>query len=65
MESLERRRVRGDLIALYKGIIGIKSIDRDQFEMDTGSTRGHSKKLGKTRCVRCKKYRFPYWCIDS
>ena len=38
----------------------------DMFVRDTRSTRGHSKKLMKTRCVKdVKKYSFPYRCIDT
>lgn len=59
MKSLNRR-VRGDLIALYRGVTGIEKMEKDIFEIDAGTTRTHTNKL-KTRCVRDikKKVQFP------
>ena len=35
-------------------------------KLDTGSTRRHSKKLKKERCVRdIKKYSFPHRVVDA
>jgi hypothetical protein len=50
--SLEKRRVRGDLIQVFKMIKGVDKIDyRKFFEISTvGKTRGHSLKLVKKRC---------------
>ena len=55
------------MIAVYKGISGMERFDReDMFVHDTRTSRGHSKKLMKTRCVRdVKKYSFPYCCVYS
>jgi len=49
--SLEERRVRADLIEVYKGIHGLSALPFDElFEFDTsGRTRGHSLKLRKHR----------------
>ena len=51
---------------MYRGMKGIDKIDkRDLFVWDERDTRGHNKKLKKTRCLRdVKKYSFPYRCID-
>jgi ribonuclease P/MRP protein subunit RPP40 len=50
--SLEKRRVRGDLIQVFKFIKGFVKIDyRKFFEISTvGKTRGHSLKLVKRHC---------------
>src|SRR5580692_7626088 len=50
--SLEKRRVRGDLIQVFKFIKGFAKIDyRKIFEISTvGKTRGHSLKLVKGQC---------------
>jgi len=49
--SLEERRVRADLIEVYKGIHGLSALPFDDlFEVDnSGRTRGHSLKLRKHR----------------
>merc|ERR1711911_517658 len=53
LQSLEKRRERGYLIAVYKGLSGMERFDReDLFVRDTRTSRGHSKKLLKTRCLR-------------
>jgi len=46
--SLAKRRVKGDLIEVFKFINGGYTIDVDIFfEYDKGNKRGHSKKLCK------------------
>jgi len=45
--SLEARKVRGDLIEVFKFINGGYTIDA--YENDNGNRRGHSKKLYKRR----------------
>ena len=49
--SLEERRMRADLIEVYKGIHGLSALPFDDlFEFDiSGRTRGHSLKLRKHR----------------
>ena len=49
--SLEERRVRADLIEVYKGIHGLSALTFDDlFEFDiSGRTRGHALKLRKHR----------------
>jgi ribonuclease P/MRP protein subunit RPP40 len=50
--SLERRRLRGDLIEVYKMVRGLSGIHMgDLIEFRNGrELRGHSKKLAKKRC---------------
>jgi len=53
--SLEERRVRADLIEVYKVVHGLSAIslpfqDLFEFENTSGRTRGHSLKLQKKRC---------------
>ena len=48
LTTLERRRIRGDLIETFKILTGIEKVDMEQFfELsDTGyNLRGHSKRL--------------------
>jgi len=48
--SLETRRVRGDLIEVFKFLNRSYTVDADIFfEYDKGTRRGHSKKLFKRR----------------
>jgi len=58
--SLETRRVRGDLIEVYKFLNGGYTIDSDIFfEYDRAERRGHSKKLFKRRSrLDVRKYVF-------
>ena len=42
MTTLETRRVRGDLIEVFKIMKGFENVNKDKFfTMDTGCTRGH------------------------
>ena len=61
LPTLEERRIRGDMITLYKCDRKIEKIDREDFIVrDDGRTRGHSRKLKRTRCIRdAKKHCFP------
>jgi ribonuclease P/MRP protein subunit RPP40 len=60
MTTLETRRVRGDLIEVFKIMKGFKNVNKDKFfTMDTGCTRGHELKLFKPSChLDCRKYAF-------
>ena len=59
--SLEKRRVRGDLIQVFKTLKGIDRLNyKNYFEMqDSNRTRGHSYKLIKQRSsLDVRKYFF-------
>jgi ribonuclease P/MRP protein subunit RPP40 len=60
MTTLETRRVRGDLIEVFKIMKGFENVNKDKFfTMDTGCTRGHELKLFKPSCrLDCRKYAF-------
>ena len=48
MQTLEQRRLRGDLIEVYKILNGYEGTDyRTFFKIKLGSTRGHNWKLEK------------------
>ena len=48
--SLEKRKERGDLIAVYKTMNGMDKLDRNAlFVWDTRNTRRHGKRLKKTK----------------
>ena len=67
LTTLEERRERGDLIAVFRAMKGLEKVDRDDlFVWNRRSTRAHGMKLRKTRCLRdIKKYSFPYRIIDT
>ena len=51
--SLEKRRLRGDLIEVFKLLNGLDKIDVSKiFEVNSSNTRGHSLKIFKkqSRC---------------
>ena len=53
LPTLEKRRERGDFIAVYRASKGLEKIDReDLFVWDNRNTRGHKKKLKRTTCKR-------------
>ncbi len=58
---------RGDLINIYRMINGMENVDKECFiNLDTQSTRGHSKKLKKVNCRRdIKKYSFPHRSMNK
>ncbi len=53
LTTLERRRERRDLIALYRIQEGLEKLDREDLVVRDGSeTRGNSKRLKKSACRR-------------
>jgi hypothetical protein len=68
LESLETRRVKCDLITMYKLIHGHLGLNSDKFLniVKGSSTRGHQYKVYKHSCsVNVYKYNFPSRCIDA
>ena len=67
LTTLEDRRKRGDLITVYKQMVGMERLDRDDWIVwDEREQRGHGRKLKRTRCRKdIKKYSFPYRCVDD
>ena len=54
------------MISVYKMVNGLDRIGEDLLKFDTGSTRGHGRKLRKERCVRdIKKYSFPHRVVNA
>ena len=50
LPSLEHRRIRGDMIDIYKYLHGIYNTDNPKFQLqDNSITRGHCLKLTKGR----------------
>ena len=66
LPTFQKKRERGDLIAVYRASKGLDKIDRDYlFVWDFRNTRGHEKKLKRNTCKRdTKQYSFPYRSIE-
>ena len=67
LPSLTYRRIRVDILQLYRILKGIDNINpRELFELDTNElTRGHSLRIKKTRCLTSKKlHSFPHRAIN-
>lgn len=67
LPTLEERRLRGDLINVFKNKIGLERIDAQNcLVWNISDRRGHGYKLIKTRCRRdVKLYSFPVRCVDA
>jgi len=65
LTTLETRRLRGDLIEVFKMFKGFDNLDLLMFfELNTVPTRGHSLKLVKPRCrLDIRKYSFTHWWL--
>ena len=69
LPTLQARRERGDLITMYKVVNRIEKIDKKDMvmlkEADIERTRGHSRRIRKSQCLRdIKKYSFPHRTVD-
>ena len=69
LTTLMTRRLRDDLIEIYKIMTGKKGLDQQQFfqQAVTGhNLRGHRMKLFKPRCtLNCRRYSFGQRAIDD
>ena len=67
LTTLEQRRERGDLIAIYRVMKGIEELDRDDLiTWDTRVTRGHGKKIKRDFYRRdMKKNSFPHRVLEA
>jgi len=67
--SLEKRRLRGDMIEVYKILNEKERVDKAKFfqpALDTHGLRGHSQKLFKPRCrTTARKSFFSNRIIDE
>jgi len=66
LSTLETRRLRGDLIEVFKMFKGFDNLDLLMFfELNTAPTRGHFLKLVKPRCrLDFRKYTFAHRVVD-
>ena len=56
LPTIEKRKERGDFIAVYRASKGLEKIDReDIFVLDDSNTKRHEKKIKRTTCKRDKK----------
>jgi ribonuclease P/MRP protein subunit RPP40 len=67
MTTLETRRIRGDLIEVFKVLKGIEDVKEEQFfTREKGCTRGYELKLFKPSCcLDCRKYAFSNRVINT
>ena len=68
ISTLEERRVRGDMITMYKIVHGVDILDRDNLIKMASSNylRGHPNKILKDICTSdIRKYSFPYRSIET
>ena len=67
LPTLENRRERGDLIAIYRVMSGMEKMDREDLCMwNERVSRGHGRKLKMATCRRdVKKYSFPHRSVEA
>ena len=66
LTTLETRRLRGDLIEMFKILKGYDNIDSSKFfELNNTHTRGHSLKVYKPRChLDSRKFAFSHRVVN-
>ena len=67
LTTLETRRLRGDLIEMFKIIKGFDNVDYKRFFFQLSDNRlgGHSLKLFKSGCrLDCRKFSFDFRSVD-
>jgi hypothetical protein len=67
MTTLKTRRIRGDLIEMFKILKGIEDLKENRFfTMDKGCMRDHELELFKPDCrLHCGKYAFSNGIINK
>ncbi len=67
LTTLEERRIKGDMITMFKIVNKIDIFDRNLINVTPSNhLRGHGKKLIKDICLNdVKKYSFPYSSIEK
>ena len=66
LTTLETRRLRGDLIEMFKNNKGFDNVDYKKFfQLSDNRLRGHSLKLFKAGCrLDCRKFSFGFRSVD-
>ena len=66
LTSLETRRIRGDLIEVFRILKGFEDVDASKcFVKAEGCTRGHDLKLIKPRCrLDCRRFSFSHRIVN-
>ena len=66
LTNLDTRRLRGDLIEVFKIFKRFENVDPlIFFELSTAPTRGHSLKIVKPKCrLDVKKFSFAHRVVD-
>ncbi len=67
MTTLETRRLRGDMIEVFKILKGFEQVDYSTFfVLADGITRGHELKLAKPRCrLNCRLFSFSNRIVNA
>ena len=67
LPKLEERRIRGDMIMMYKCLTGREKADMGNvFELSKTNLRGHCRKIAKRRGDKdIQKYSFPNRAVDQ
>ena len=66
LTTLETRRIRGDLIEVFRILKGFEDVDASKFFVKAeGCTRGHDLKLIKPRCrLDCRRFSFSHRIVN-
>ena len=65
-ESLELRRLKADLLMVFKIIFEFSAVDKNLlFKLSNSNTRGHSYRLTKAHCsLNCRQHSFACHCVN-
>ena len=67
LTTLETKRLRGDLIEVFKIVKGLDNLNlNNYFEVSTAVTRGHTFELVKKGChLDCRKFCFSFRIVNT